>query len=266
MSSRKEALALDFDGVICDSILECFVTGYNAYRQLFTPKARRFFDVSRFDGEVFEQFKKLRPLVKTGEDYVLVFCIINKNLHIESPVEFELFRKKVFNYPLFAQTFYAERMYLQQKRPDLWNRYNILYEGMKKKINALDRDFRLYVVTTKDSTSVKKIFDSNNLSFKDSNIIGKEISSDKLQMVEFIRKRDGIPLKSIYFIDDQVEHLKILMKYGINCFLATWGYNNSGQLEEAQRYSIPLLYLESFDDCLREYLRKQRCQIRIKKR
>ena len=70
-ADRPLLLYLDFDGVVCDSERECFVSSWLTYRQLggatggehISLRARR-------------RFRQMRPLIRSGEDYVVIQQIL----------------------------------------------------------------------------------------------------------------------------------------------------------------------------------------------
>ena len=56
---------IDFDGVICDSIKECFLSSAHALGH--DPEI-----LSDAGNVKFRKFKSLRPFVRSGEDYILI--------------------------------------------------------------------------------------------------------------------------------------------------------------------------------------------------
>jgi len=59
-----------------------------------------------------------------------------------------------------------------------------------------------------------------------------------------------VDFNQIYFVDDQVTHFPEILKLGVNCYLAEWGYNNKEQQEEAKKYDVTFLKEENFIKCL----------------
>ncbi|MEO1447191.1 MAG: HAD family hydrolase, partial [Cyanobacteria bacterium J06635_11] len=69
--SAPQLIAFDFDGVICDGLIEYFETAWQAYCQLFNP------DVDTPPEGLAEKFYPLRPVVETGwEMPVLVQALV----------------------------------------------------------------------------------------------------------------------------------------------------------------------------------------------
>ena len=42
----------------------------------------------------------------------------------------------------------------------------------------------------------------------------------------------------VHFVDDNVAHFPKLLKYGVHCYLAGWGYSNNEQRNYAQSISV----------------------------
>jgi hypothetical protein len=66
---NKQLLAMDFDGVIADSISECAVAGYNGYEaycgnniEIKTPE--------EINIDQLNKFRTMRPYIRSGEDYI----------------------------------------------------------------------------------------------------------------------------------------------------------------------------------------------------
>jgi len=67
----KWVLAFDFDGVICDSVYECYIQAIAAYKKIgFQIEPTK---------KLEKQFRECRPFVLHGEDYVAFFKIIEEN-------------------------------------------------------------------------------------------------------------------------------------------------------------------------------------------
>lgn len=64
-------LALDFDGVIVDSINECLATALNAYTR-FCGKDQFCTDLRLVPEGLADAFRSMRPLIRRGEDYVFL--------------------------------------------------------------------------------------------------------------------------------------------------------------------------------------------------
>ena len=76
---------LDFDGVICDSILETLVSSWRGYYLLRGEEEPPVMPVS-----LLQDFSRLRPYVRTGEDFILIQELIAAKFPIQSQQEFDV--------------------------------------------------------------------------------------------------------------------------------------------------------------------------------
>jgi len=80
--SKYNCLALDFDGVIVDSIQECLVVGYNAFIE-YTGKGSKILDLSSLDHDDMAKCHRLRNFIRSGEDYVYIQLAISEGVDIQ---------------------------------------------------------------------------------------------------------------------------------------------------------------------------------------
>ncbi len=80
----KGLVFLDFDGVICDSLLECLVSSWQGYYRLHLGKRETAVPIT-----LRREFSKLRPYVRAGEDFILIQELINNKIPIRSQEQFD---------------------------------------------------------------------------------------------------------------------------------------------------------------------------------
>ena len=97
------------------------------------------------------------------------------------------------------------------------------------------------IATTRDRASVSAILEKQGILINDRKIISREFSIDKREQMKFITKEYAVSFEEIFFIDDILEHLKLVGSLGVNVVLASWGYSNRQQLSEAKEEGIPIL-------------------------
>ena len=68
---ESDFLALDFDGVIADSIGECLVIGHNAYVK-FTQAGQQICRLEELNKTHKDECRRLRNFIRSGEDYVYI--------------------------------------------------------------------------------------------------------------------------------------------------------------------------------------------------
>ena len=67
----RHVFALDFDGVLCDSVAETAVTGWRAGRRLWPE-----WQADEPPAAALEQFVALRPLLETGYQAILLMHMV----------------------------------------------------------------------------------------------------------------------------------------------------------------------------------------------
>ena len=251
-------LALDYDGVIADSQLECLAVGFNAYLKL--NKNTRLFNGEKFTFKNFkkllknnkssvEKYKKLRPYVVDAFCYYVILYIFENNIKIKSQAKYNKIRDKLMNfYDKYVEYFYDER-YTFQKNYEKW----ILLLSSYKIINSIKKLNKKYIITiatNNNEKSIKGFLDKYRIPVKV--IADSSISINKVKQIEFIKNKYNAKFSDIYFVDDQVSHFPNLLKLNVKCFLAAWGYNNEKQRKEAKKIGVVLVSENNFYEKLNQ--------------
>lgn len=251
-------LALDFDGVIFNSLKEIFVTGFNAYVRLF-PKTKlldgkrityqRIKEGDIFQSELFQIATELRNYVNAGDDMVAMFKSIDDKKQIKDQKEFDNFLKGFSKEEMkkFEKEFYDERKRLMKENLEEWYKLSPPFEIITNKLKVFKDKTKVYIVTSKDKDSVFTLCKRNNLDIKEENILDRYSEKNKLNKLLKIKENLGIKEEDIYFVDDMLLHLlPIKQNSNINCLLATWGFNNKEQRKQAEKADIKLLKQKDF--------------------
>jgi phosphoglycolate phosphatase-like HAD superfamily hydrolase len=236
---QTDYLALDFDGVIADSISECLVVAHNA----FDPQ-QRIDDLSELPAQTVAESRRLRNYIRSGEDYVYINLAMHKNVVINSQEDFDVFtdghehlRRDYF------RLFYQERETFFQNRPEEWLRLNPLYPGMTDFLRNFQPKEHFYIITTKMLVYVDRILSAHRIDIQAAN---KFFSNSKRSVIDELLKKFSVSPDVFYFVDDQVDTLLKVQDLGVNCLLAAWGYNNAGQIEKAGSAGIRVIDLDHF--------------------
>lgn len=208
---------LDFDGVICDSIHECFQNSYDAFKSvsldLKLPSEPKV--VWR------EKFYKHRGLVRPARNFYLLWLLIINNLELEiSTVIFErltIEHEKALG--LFDENFMSIRSEQIKNNPDNFLLQNPLFSGVKSIWNQLPRP--LYIVTAKDEGITKLILEYNELTID--GVFGKG-TGHKYQTLLKLANSHGVEMNSVYFVDDNPEFVNEAHSVGAKVALSKWGY------------------------------------------
>jgi phosphoglycolate phosphatase-like HAD superfamily hydrolase len=253
--SAPKVLALDFDGVLCDGLLEYFQTAWRTYCHLWSVTD----SVPR--EEVAEQFYQLRPVVETGwEMPVLIRAIL-----LETPVA------KIFdNWPAIAQQILLESNLqavqvaaaLDQVRDqwiasDLssWLALHRFYPGVITRLKQfLAEAVQPVIVTTKEGRFVEQLLQEQGIELAPNQIFGKEVQRPKHQILRELLATAEYQLQAtteLWFIEDRLKTLQSVQNQpdlsGVKLYLADWGYNTPTDRAIAlQNDLIQLLSLTQF--------------------
>lgn len=226
-------MILDFDGVICDSIYECFLVAYNAYLRVEGQNVNKLLFTS---SETLKRyFVRNRHFVRPAREYYILF----KWYEMFHGKDLSLRRFKQLNAEYidkctkFSSIFYVVREEFRSKSKDKWLKLNQVYPGVIKGIYELSSFFKVYILTTKDRKSVKLILDNKGLTIKDEIIYSKENNSSKIDSAKVILRKNNCKPGNAWFVDDNIEYLDELSSLGINCCLARWGFISSGAIRKS---------------------------------
>ncbi|MBC8191500.1 MAG: hypothetical protein ISR87_09870 [Candidatus Marinimicrobia bacterium] len=239
-------LALDFDGVIADSIDECMVTAYNAFTHAnwdYEPRK----DLSGFSDLEIGEFRNLRPLIRRGEDYVFLLLAMSEKRQFLTQAKFDGFLdNNEIHREEYRRLFYAERERLQTQNPESWLNLNPLYPGMASFLKSRDVG-EIFIVTTKDLVSVRLILEHNGIALRSDQMFQAVKTLRKPEILNSIQTKRGVEREQVHFIDDHVGTiLEAKQDSSARVYCATWGYNTPEQLELLLHENIQALSLDEF--------------------
>lgn len=254
-TSAPRVLALDFDGVLCDGLLEYFQTAWRTYCHLWAPTH------SVASEAIAEQFYQLRPVVETGwEMPVLIQAIL-----LEIPAA------KIFDdWPAIAPQILLESHLsavqvaatLDQVRDEWiatdlssWLALHRFYPGVIARLKQfLAEAVQPVIVTTKEGRFVEQLLQEQGIELAPNQIFGKEVQRPKHQILRELLAAAEYQLQDtteLWFIEDRLKTLQSVQKQpdlgGVRLYLADWGYNTATERSIAlQDDPIQLLSLAQF--------------------
>lgn len=252
-------LALDFDGVIVDSVLDSLFVGHNAYLRLYGPGEQKYFGGELFTFESWEETKKqyqeeikyyrtLRPYIRGATDYGLIQKLIEENKFVKNQEEFDNYRKAVeFNFEAYEREFYKERERLQNINYGAWFNLEPPYPKVIEGINKLLKEgIKIVIATANRRKAIARSFTPEYFGFniEPEDILDKRYGEDKSKQMKQIAKLYNVKFEEIYFVDDQVNHLIQTSALGVKVLLAGWSYATKVQKEEARKQKIPVIEKE----------------------
>ena len=250
-----KVLVLDFDGVIADSQYETLAVGFNSYLKL--NKNTNLFGGKKITLDNFkmvkkryratvEAFKKLRPFgIDNFCPYVFLTAIENK-IKIRSQNEHTKHREKMIkeNYRKHLRYFLEERAALQKEDFDKWVKMDKPIKSIIRAVRKLQKKYTIAIATMNRKKSIIRLLKKYGITPKV--IADPTISPDKKKQLTYIKNKLKAKFDDIHFVDDQVKHFPNLLKLGVHCYLATWGYNTKKQQEDAKKIGAILLNQNNF--------------------
>jgi phosphoglycolate phosphatase-like HAD superfamily hydrolase len=244
-------LALDFDGVICNGLLEYFATTQRAYQQIWQEEA----------GDSFAPFfYRLRPVIETGwEMPILLRALVLGISEAEILNDFQAIARHIIEQKGLTKETVVKQL---DGVRDEWIEHNLatwldlhsFYPGVIKQLTKIiNSPIRLYIVTTKEGRFVEQLLQQQDIHLPPTQIIGKESKRPKYETLRMLRDRHQKPGEKIKitFVEDRLDALQQVAQQAdlqfVKLYLADWGYNLEGdRLIAAQDGRIKLLSLEDF--------------------
>ena len=246
----KRVLALEFDGVIWDSVGECFVMARRASEYLYGLRC----------ADLESAFRRGRWLARSGGDFLLILQLAMKDpegdLGSFSKAEFTALQQaRAQECAEFALEFYQLRDQSREKQWSDWASYQQPYPLFLHQIPELQHMFdEIVICTTKDEASARSLLASAGL---EPAIWGREHGIDKGAQVRDLCKTREIEPEQVFFIDDLLENLQQVAAVGARCGLAAWGYNTAEERQAAQAAGFPVLEVYSVARDIRELLKSE---------
>ena len=206
-NSRPDLIAFDFDGVICDGLIEYFQTAWQAYCQLFNP------DSEQPPAGLAEKFYPLRPVIETGwEMPVLVEALVkgaSAQQVIDQWPEMALPYLEAANLTKeqSVQALDGVRDRAIQEDLPAWLALHRFYPGMIACLgNLLAGELPIYIVSTKEGRFIQALLAQSGLSFPAENILGKEVKRPKYETLRLLKEKHSV--ENSWFIEDRLPALR----------------------------------------------------------
>ena len=252
MLNSPSILALDFDGVICDGLIEYFQVAWRAYCGVWRPESK-----IPPDG-LAEKFYPLRAVIETGwEMPVLIKALIEEIPEEKIYQEWQSVSQQIVQYNnLHSQDIAKKLDSIRDEwiKTDLdgWLSLNRFYPGTIEKIRlTLSSPVKLYIITTKEGRFVKQLLQKSGIHFEPEAIFGKEAKRPKYEILRELIKKHDVSGESVWFVEDRLKTLQVVKKQAdlnnVKLFLGAWGYNTAPEREAAKNDErIKLLSLAQF--------------------
>jgi len=214
----RSGLFLDFDGVLCDSVAECYVSSWIAFFERYRGE-----QVSHVSIDHYRRFRAYRPYIRRGEDYLLMHSLIMDNVPISSQVDFDaaVGRAGTEHMATYRALLYTVREDLVQQSLEKWRALHTPYAGVLERLRLLARDPRVWIVSTKRQEFIIRVLEGWGIRWPVERI-SMPVSKTKMEIVEStvaVKK-----LTDALFVDDHEDDLDCRPDSSIACRLAAWGH------------------------------------------
>lgn len=245
-------LALDFDGVICDGLIEYFEVAWRTYCKIWSPA-----DDTPPD-DLALRFYRLRPVIETGWEMPILIKALLAGISDEKILQewTTIAPQTLLEDKLQAREIATKLDHLRDEwiATDLegWLSLHKFYPGIIEKIKlTLASEVQLFIVTTKEGRFVQQLLQQEGVNLPPSAIFGKEVKRPKYEILrELIQSANQQPV-SLWFVEDRIKTLQLVQQQAdledVKLFLADWGYNTQPERKVAQDdQRIKLLSLSQF--------------------
>lgn len=247
--SQPDAIALDFDGVLCNGLKEYFQTALKAYCQIWPDQVPP-------NGADWEApFGQLRPVVETGWEMPIVLRALHQGW---SEVEMLLDWPKIRNQVMTQSPWEGKQVgALVDQLRDQWIQSDLgswlalheFYPGVAAQLSQwIDSHFPIFIITTKESRFVQALLQQAGIFLPAAVIFGKDSQQSKAQTLSQLQLQG---FRQLWFVEDRLATLQTIQSQAdlrpVRLFLADWGYNTDCDRHAALTdASIHLLSLHQF--------------------
>lgn len=238
---KNYVLAFDFDGVIWNSVDECFYVGLKVMGEM---DKLPFMVSDTACNTLLARFREGRFLAQSGEDFFVILQLALENPEIDfCRFSFEEFYWLRENFACemaeFAQIFYQERRRMQGENLSGWLSLQGPYQDVLEQLPRLREEFMdLAICSTKDRNTINLLLGRYGQEYS---VYGREFSRRKDEQMMALAEEKGVSPSRIIFIDDIFENLLQARNAGVIGVIADWGYNSPAQHRSAEKIGFPVI-------------------------
>jgi phosphoglycolate phosphatase-like HAD superfamily hydrolase len=233
-------LALDFDGVVCDALLECAAVTWHAVKTPEPEAPDLATAVAVIPPEFMETFASVRPLSRTLEDFMVAHAVDPGEL--VDGTAFAAHRDRLGAGWLTQRSMAGERLRARwrEHEPELWLDQHSVFAEVATFLQRGAHD--VAIVSAKDAESVWAILHRHDLAAHVRTVIGS--CGDKRPALSALRDDHG----PLVFVDDNLGHVTAAGALtGVEARWATWGYHTPADVEAAPALGVRPLALHQLD-------------------
>lgn len=221
-----DTLYLDFDGVLCDSLEECYrsswlALGNAAVGRVLPPEPPA-------EEGYRSRFRACRPFIRSGEDYLVVHEWAARGAVPHDQAEFDasLTAKGPEEMARLKERLYAVREKLLEHHRDRWLSWNPLYPGVADALRSQADNPAVWILSTKKAEFITQILQRQGVPWP----AARTVYTGPRRKLDLIAELN--PGGTAVLLDDQIDHLDFASPT-VGCFLALWGYVPPGAADRA---------------------------------
>lgn len=231
---KPDALALDFDGVICNGLREYFQISLKVYRKIWSDPQEDCLP------EWESAFSRLRPVVETGWEMPLVLRALHQGWS-----EAEI----LLSWPTIRAQLVAQENLdwrdIGHQVDDLrdrwistdlegWLALHRFYPGVVAQLSHwLNAALPIFIITTKESRFVKALLSQAGISLPPNALFGKDCKQPKAVTLGQLQAQG---FSNLWFVEDRLATLATIQAQQdlspVTLFLADWGYNTEDERQK----------------------------------
>ncbi len=220
-------LFLDFDGVLCDSLPECFVSSllaWNRWKERKPDSPGGILQLADRDHAGLKRFEALRPFVRNGGDYLFLHHAIEYGTAVREQKDFDAL---MLHYPELAAAagdlFQHCRSELLAADRERWLDLNPLFKGIPRLLEREAHNGSAFILSTKPVRFILEILRHNGIAWAEERCICSG-GRPKVDIIDEVLSAQGARTETAWFVDDQIDHLLLPRRSKIVPLLASWGY------------------------------------------
>jgi phosphoglycolate phosphatase-like HAD superfamily hydrolase len=223
-------LVLDFDGVLCDSALECL---HIIVRALAGAPVSAFLDP--IDDDVAVRYWRTRPFMSHMGHFLVPL------LGGLAPADREAFAARFAEIPKaqvesFAAAARAYRELVRGERREDWLALHEVWSQVSRLVG------RAYIATARDRVSVLEILSAHGVQ-ADPGRIYDELG-EKTAALADISRRESVAPADVFLLDDAIQNCLAAQAAGFGTGWASWGCGDPGDESIAIAHDIPVIALD----------------------
>lgn len=239
MSSNRRFVALDFDGVLCDSAGETAESAWRAGGAFFPDWAECPVPADRV-----ERFRHVRPALEIGFEAIPLMRLVDQGVPTERILaNFATLRDEVIAEAgctpdeMAAQFGEARDRWLREDMEGWLSRHRF-YPGTVERVRQQLQSADVFILTTKQERFVSRLLEPVLPEFPEERIYGLDRARPKeVLLAEFATDGRWVP-KNMHFVEDRIGTLRRVLAVpelvAVNLYLACWGYALDRDVAEAR--------------------------------